>query len=111
MHLDWGDTNPITREFKLYCENKIYSTTLASSVYLGSFLGFFIFPYIADRNGRKIALVISWIFTTLGTILPASSVNYTMLLISTFITGFGILPAVTIHYSLLSEHSSGKFRQ
>lgn len=79
-------------------------------MYLGSFLGFFIFPYIADRYGRKIALVISWIITSIGTILMACSINYTMLVLSIFITGFGIMPAITIHYSFLNEHSSGKFR-
>ena len=74
--------------------------------YLGSFLGFCIFPMIADNYGRRPALGLSWGLCTLGTILMAVSVNYYMVFFGYFFAGMGVNPAITLHYSFLNEHTS-----
>ena len=57
------------------CDKDKILTVLSLMVYIGSFCGFFIFPYIADNFGRKIAINIAWATSCLGVILVAASVN------------------------------------
>lgn len=73
-------------------------------VYIGSFCGFFFFPYIADNFGRKIAINISWGVCCLGVILAAAAakVNIYMVGAGFFLGGFGGNPAVTLDFSFIN---------
>jgi OCT family organic cation transporter-like MFS transporter 4/5 len=77
-------------------------TILSTLVYIGSFVGFFIFPYIADNYGRKLGLNLSWGFTCIGVIIAAFSVNIYMVGIGWFLGGFGGNPAITLSYSFIN---------
>ena len=76
-------------------------------VYIGSFIGFYVFTYIADNFGRKIGLSYSWIIGCIGMlIISFLSNNYYVSGVGFFLMGFGMNPAITLHYSFFSEHSS-----
>jgi OCT family organic cation transporter-like MFS transporter 4/5 len=96
---------PFSKYNKLYCAREYLNTLLSSMSYLGSFMGFMVFPMIADNVGRRIGLILAWGTCTIGCILMASSVNYPMMIIGYFLAGFGVNPAVTLHYSFINEHS------
>ncbi|CAD8110050.1 unnamed protein product [Paramecium sonneborni] len=91
--------------------NKSLQSIIKSIVYIGSLTGFFVFSFIADNYGRKLALSISWGMTTLGSLLLAFAMNYSMIAIGIFLLGFGGNPAITVHYSFINEHSQGHFRE
>lgn len=91
--------------FDLICDNAKVSV-IESVPYVGSLIGFFLFSWVADNKGRKIALGISWLFASLGALLLALSWDYYSATVGFFIAGFGVNPAITIQLSLLSEHSS-----
>jgi OCT family organic cation transporter-like MFS transporter 4/5 len=80
-------------------------------VYAGSFVGFFIFPHIADNYGRKIAIFGAWISATIGVLLAAISFDVIMTGFGWFFIGFGANPAITLSYSFINEQSLGKYRQ
>jgi len=50
----------------MICDNTYVATVLKSVVFVGSLIGFFIIPFIADNLGRKLAMQISWILCTVG---------------------------------------------
>jgi MFS family permease len=86
---------------ELYCEKENILTVISSMSYLGSFLGFFIFPAISDNKGRMFSHNIAWFIATLGTILMALSLGSNseiIMLIGYFLAGFGANPAITLHY-------------
>eukprot|EP00825_Cyclidium_porcatum_P047608 TRINITY_DN7776_c0_g1_i2.p1 TRINITY_DN7776_c0_g1~~TRINITY_DN7776_c0_g1_i2.p1 ORF type:complete len:401 (-),score=41.66 TRINITY_DN7776_c0_g1_i2:316-1518(-) len=82
-----------------------------SITYFGSLCGFFLFSYIADNFGRKFGLVSSWISATVGVILMATSADYWMFAIGNGLAGFGLNPAITLHYSFITEQVKGKMRE
>ena len=73
---------------------------------LGSFIGFIVFPMLSDNKGPKLALVISWNIAWLGCFIVLIALNYYMILIGYFLVGFGINPAITLHFTLINDHSS-----
>lgn len=113
MYIDPSAPKLIANTFgTIYACNKDYVLTILSSiVYIGSFIGFFIFPYIADNQGRKLAINLSWAVCTAGVILAAFSQNIYMVGAGWFLGGFGGNPAITLSYSFINEQSLGKSRQ
>lgn len=93
------------------CDKDYVLTILSSIVYMGSFVGFFFFPYIADNFGRKLAINASWLTCCAGVILSAFSQNVYMVGAGWFLGGFGGNPAITLSYSFINEQSLGKSRQ
>ena len=117
LHLHFGgksadDThNPVTKEFELYCEDDYKNSVISSMGALGSFMGFIIFPMISDNKGPRLALIGSWFTCILGCILMAIANNYYFILIGYFLAGFGVNPAITLHFTFMNDHSTGKFRE
>lgn len=72
---------------------------------MGSLVGFFLFSFVADNYGRKIGLGTAWLMATLGSMLLGASFNIEMVGAGMFLCGFGVNPAITIHYSYINEHS------
>ncbi|CAD8190555.1 unnamed protein product [Paramecium octaurelia] len=91
--------------------NKTLQSIIKSIVYFGSLAGFFIFSFIADNYGRKLALILSWSITTIGSLILATAQNFQMITGAMFLLGFGGNPAITVHYSFINEHSQGHFRE
>lgn len=61
---------------------------------------------LSDTKGRKIAIVISLIFTNVGVLLSLLGgifENIPLLMIAQFISGFGSYPMAALGYTLLSD--------
>lgn len=80
-------------------------------IYLGSLLGFFVIPYIADNWGRKVAMRISWGICAVGILFIGIADSPHMVGIGQLFTGFGCNPAITLCYSFLNEQVLGSKRQ
>ena len=62
--------------------------------------------YVADNYGRKPALGISWLFTTIGTIIMLISHKaYAGVIIGNLIVGAGVFPVITVALVYLGEIS------
>lgn len=79
---------------------------MASVVYLGSIIGFVIFPAIADNYGRRISLFFCWLTSTIGVILMVVWKNYWLIFVGNGLAGMGVNPTITLHFSFFSEHAS-----
>lgn len=79
--------------------------------YAGSFLGLFVFPFLADKFGRLPSLLGAWACASLGVIFMCFSFNYWFFVFGFTLAGFGINPAITLHYSFINEHSNGHLRE
>jgi MFS family permease len=78
---------------------------------LGSFIGFFIFPMISDNKGPRLALIGSWATCVVGCLLMGVANNYYLITIGYLLAGIGVNPAITLHYTFINDHSTGKFRE
>jgi MFS family permease len=58
--------------------------------YFGAMFGCFLGGRLADRSGRKLAIVVGSLFALLGGALQAGSQNSNMTLCARVITGFGV---------------------
>jgi MFS family permease len=56
------------------CNNSYLVTVLESLVFVGSLIGFFVIPYIADNWGRKKGILISWTLCTVGILILSFAV-------------------------------------
>ncbi len=68
---DYPKSIPYEFEPIFMCEYSYIVTVLKSLVYIGSLIGFFVIPYIADNWGRRKGMLISWATCSLGIILLA----------------------------------------
>ena len=63
---------------------------------------------IADNIGRRPALIASWGSCTVGCLMMAAAWfkdGFWLMFFGYLIAGFGVNPAITLHYSFLNEHS------
>ena len=116
LHLYFGtwkhDThNPVTREFELYCEDDYKNTIISSMTAFGSLVGFTIFPMISDNKGPRLAQISSWLTCFFGCVLMAIANNYFFVVVGYFFAGFGVNPAITLSFTFINDHSTGKFRE
>lgn len=95
----------------MICDLAYQATILQSMIYIGSLIGFFIIPYLADNWGRKITLQISWLLCVIGTVLIASAPHPILIGVGFFLAGSGANPAITLNYSFINEQIVGKWRQ
>lgn len=59
----------------MLCSNKWLSSLLQSFVYIGSFLGYILMPYIAEKLGQKLTERISWMIAIIGLSILVLSLN------------------------------------
>lgn len=105
---------PFTQYAELYCERESLLALLKSMPYLGSFIGFLVFPAISDNKGRKFSHTLALAFGSLGCILMACATGeaaFIMMLIGFLIAGFALNPGTSIHFSYLKEITLGEFRE
>jgi MFS family permease len=69
---------------------------------VGSLIGFFIIPHLADNYGRKIMVHISWGICVLGALLIATAPSPILVGIGFFLAGFGANPAITLNFSFIT---------
>ena len=80
-------------------------------VFIGSLIGFFIIPFIADNLGRKLAMQISWIICTVGVIILVFANSIFFIGAGYFLAGLGSNPAITLCFSFINEQCLYKSRQ
>jgi MFS family permease len=74
-HLD-RTPQSLSYVFGLYiCDREWVTSLIQSLTYWGSFVGFIIFPFIADNFGRKKAEGVSWLIAVIGSIILSASFN------------------------------------
>jgi MFS family permease len=80
-------------------------------MFLGSLLGFFIIPFIADNFGTRLALRIAWGTGTVSVLLACLAPNPYILALALFLVGFGANPSITLCFSIINETCLGRSRQ
>jgi putative MFS transporter len=83
---------------------------VASSGFLGMFVGAILAGIIADYLGRKSVFQITLLIFSIATLLCAFSWNLTSLLVFRFLVGFGLGGELPVVSSLFSEFVPSKFR-
>lgn len=78
---------------------------LTNGTIFGFLLGNLIAPYIADKFGRRIAIISGQIIIIIGSVLQGVSTNYAFFLVSRIILGFGSILTMVSSPSLISEIS------
>jgi MFS family permease len=71
-------------------------------VFVGSLIGFFIIPFIADNLGRKLALQISWVLCTAGVGVLVVAQSPALIAAGYFLAGLGSNPAITLCFSFIN---------
>lgn len=82
--------------------------------YLGSFVGFLVFPALSDNKGRRFSHTLALICGAIGCILMSCAVGeaaFPMMLIGFLIAGFSFNPSTSVHFSYLRELTLGEFRE
>ena len=80
-------------------------------VFVGSLIGFFIIPFIADNLGRRIAMQIAWAICTVGVLVLTLANSVFLIGAGYFLAGFGSNPAITLCFSFINEQCLYKSRQ
>ncbi|XP_042249355.1 solute carrier family 22 member 7-like [Thunnus maccoyii] len=80
----------LATEWDLVCEKRRVNRATATIFFMGVMLGAAVFGYLSDRFGRKNALLVSYMTTTLFGFASAFSYNFIMFAVMRFFTGFGI---------------------
>ncbi|KAL4460476.1 hypothetical protein ABPG74_000227 [Tetrahymena malaccensis] len=106
-----SSNNTFTKQFELYCDRQYLKNLSLSFIFIGSLFGTFFFSFLSDLKGRRLPMIISWAFSVLGVGILAFSQNVAMIFVGQFFGGFGIYPASTLGFIILSEQSIGKFRK
>ncbi|EWS71161.1 MFS transporter (macronuclear) [Tetrahymena thermophila SB210] len=106
-----SSNNTFTKQFELYCDRQYLKNLSLSFIFIGSLFGTFFFSFLSDLKGRRLPMIISWAFSLMGIGILAFSQNVAMIFIGQFFGGFGIYPASTLAFIILSEQSIGKFRK
>ncbi|XP_062242919.1 solute carrier family 22 member 7-like [Platichthys flesus] len=80
----------LATEWDLVCDNRRMNTATITIFFIGVMLGAAIFGYLGDRLGRRRALLVSYIMTTIFGFASAFSHNFTMFAAMRFLTGVGL---------------------
>ncbi|WP_394617320.1 MFS transporter [Lentzea sp. JNUCC 0626] len=83
---------------------------IASSVYVGSFVGALIGGRLADSRGRRPVLFVSVVLYSLGSLCTVFAANAEMLIACRVVTGVGAQALTVVSYLYLSEMFPAKFR-
>ncbi|CUM50056.1 uncharacterized protein AC631_00900 [Debaryomyces fabryi] len=78
---------------------------LTNGTIFGFIIGNTIAPYVADKFGRRIAIISGQIIIIIGSVLQGVSTNYAFFLVSRVILGFGSILTMVSSPSLISEIS------
>ncbi|KAG4075715.1 hypothetical protein HA402_003540 [Bradysia odoriphaga] len=105
-----NDGLSIVAEWDLICDREILRTTVQVALYVGKFLGAFIFGIIADKYGRKTSVTIASILYIVCGPVSAFVNTYWLFLICRI--GLGLAGSGVYHsaYTILTEFASIKYR-
>ena len=97
----------MAKEFHLTAAAKGWVT---SSTMWGMMVGSFIWGWIADKWGRRIAFTLTVLIFSIFSGLTAASFSLGMLLIIRFITGIGLGGAIPVDAAILAEFAPARIR-
>ncbi|XP_036963976.1 solute carrier family 22 member 7-like isoform X3 [Acanthopagrus latus] len=80
----------LATEWDLVCDKRRLNKTLATIFFIGVMLGAAVFGYLSDRFGRKKALLVSYVTSTVFGFTSTFSSNFTMFAVMRFFTGLGL---------------------
>uniref|UniRef100_A0A671WHJ8 Solute carrier family 22 member 6 n=1 Tax=Sparus aurata TaxID=8175 RepID=A0A671WHJ8_SPAAU len=80
----------LATEWDLVCDKRSLNKALATIFFIGVMLGAAVFGYLSDRFGRKKALLVSYVTSTIFGFTSAFSSNFIMFAALRFLTGFGL---------------------
>ncbi|KAM8772701.1 solute carrier family 22 member 7-like isoform 1-T1 [Acanthopagrus schlegelii] len=80
----------LATEWDLVCDKRRLNKTSATIFFIGVMLGAAVFGYLSDRFGRKKALLVSYVTSTVFGFTSAFSSNFTMFAVMRFFTGLGL---------------------
>ncbi|XP_061133451.1 solute carrier family 22 member 7-like isoform X6 [Syngnathus typhle] len=100
----------LATEWDLVCERKKMNRSTATIFFLGVMLGSAIFGQLSDRFGRKTALLVSYVITTIFGFASALSTNFAMFAVMRFFTGFGTSGVIIASGVLCMEWADIKHR-
>ncbi|MEM3798717.1 MAG: MFS transporter [Thermoprotei archaeon] len=98
---------PVQQEFGL---SPFSVSLLLSTTFIGAFFGGIIAGRLADLFGRRRWFLITLIMVALGSLLTGLSTNYYEMIVSRFITGFGVTGDYAIVEAYISELLPSKTR-
>ncbi len=98
---------PVAQHFSLSTSEQGF---FASILLLGALIGSIVSGKIADKIGRKKAIVLSALFFFIGAVLSFIALVYPTLLLSRFLTGIGVGTVSTANPLFLGEVASAKRR-
>lgn len=93
----------LTSEWDLVCDNRGKNKATATIFFVGVMFGAIAFGSLSDRFGRKIMLLVSYVFGMLFAIASAFSTTYMMFAVLRFFTGFFINGIVIVSTVLTVE--------
>uniref|UniRef100_A0A3P9AN87 Solute carrier family 22 member 6 n=1 Tax=Esox lucius TaxID=8010 RepID=A0A3P9AN87_ESOLU len=93
----------IATEWDLVCDQKWQNKATATIFFIGVMFGAMTFGSLSDRYGRKIMLLVSYIFGMLFGIASAFSTSFIMFTVLRFFTGFSITGIVIVSSVLSVE--------
>uniref|UniRef100_A0A3Q3ILV8 Solute carrier family 22 member 6 n=1 Tax=Monopterus albus TaxID=43700 RepID=A0A3Q3ILV8_MONAL len=100
----------LATEWDLVCDKRRLNRAMATIFFMGVMLGAAVSGYLSDRFGRKRALLVSYVTTTLFGFASAFSYNLTMFVVMRFFTGLGISGIMIISFALCIEWVDIKHR-
>ncbi|XP_022621679.1 solute carrier family 22 member 2-like [Seriola dumerili] len=98
-------------EFDLVCSDGWLVDMYQSTLNVGFLAGSFAFGYLADRFGRKISFLMSFILNAISGFALAVAPNYISLLVFRTIFGFGVKGGWMTSYMLLTEIVGVEYRR
>ena len=105
-----GSHNSIMVTFDLYCSGDQSRITVETSYMIASALGVVALAPIADRYGKRVALMVSYLVTCISLVVASFSPNWIVFLIFVILSGLGRAPFIYYGYQLLVEVSNEHFR-
>lgn len=97
----------IIKQFHAHSEAAAWAIT---SSLIGYIIGSFLDSRLSDLMGRKLALILSVTFFSVGSILSATSVNLTQLIVWRFVIGMGIGSEIASVVTYIGELSPAPLR-
>jgi MFS family permease len=78
--------------------------------YLGGIVGVLVSSFFSDNFGRKNTVAILWFISSIFLLQMAFVNSYSYLLITLFMSAFGVMGSSNLHFVILNEQAGEMFR-
>jgi len=105
-----GSINSVIVTYQLYCSHHEYRIIGETSYMIASALGVLALAPIADKYGKRVVLLVSYIITCLSLLGSHFAPNWIIFLLLLVFSGLGRAPFIYYGFQLLVEVSNERFR-